>query len=451
MSGATTIAAIATPPGHGGIGIVRISGPDTPAIAQRVLGQLPRPRWATCVSFRDGAGQAIDRGLALYFPAPHSYTGEHVLELHGHGGPAVLGLLLKRAFELGAQPARPGEFSERAFLNGKLDLAQAEAVADLIASASESAARAAGRSLSGEFSARVHRLSEALIHLRLHIEAALDFPEEEIDFLADATLRERCRAILEDSGELLARARQGRLLRDGLTVVLAGPPNAGKSSLLNALAQQDSAIVSPIPGTTRDVLREHIALDGLPLTLLDTAGLRDTADDVESEGVRRARAAAQQADRVLLLVDDSATDETQIAALAARLPPEVTHTLVRNKIDLTGRAPGLIHEGGAGRAPELAMSLKTGAGLAALRTHLKACVGYSAEAPGTFSARRRHTEAIIRARALVEQAGARLASRQGELAAEELRQAHQALSEITGEFTPDDLLGRIFADFCVGK
>lgn len=451
MSGVTTIAAIATPPGHGGIGIVRISGPDTAAIARAALGQLPRPRWATCVAFRDGAGQTIDRGLALYFPAPHSYTGEHVLELHGHGGPAVLGLLLKRAFELGARPARPGEFSERAFLNGKLDLAQAEAVADLIASASESAARAAGRSLSGEFSARVHGLSEALIDLRLHIEAALDFPEEEIDFPADATLRERCRAVLEDSAELLARARQGRLLRDGLTVVLAGPPNAGKSSLLNALAQQDSAIVSPVPGTTRDVLREHIALDGLPLTLLDTAGLRDTADDVESEGVRRARAAAQQADRVLLLVDDSAVDEAQIAALAARLPPGITHTLVRNKIDLTGRAPGLIHEGDAARAPELAMSLKTGAGLTALREHLKAGAGYRAEAPGTFSARRRHVEAITRARALVEQAGARLASRQGELAAEELRQAHQALSEITGEFTPDDLLGRIFADFCVGK
>jgi tRNA modification GTPase len=445
VSSTDTIAAIATPPGHGGIGIVRVSGPAAPAIAEALLGRLPPPRYATRARFRDADGAALDDGLALYFPAPHSYTGEQVLELHGHGGPAVLALLLERTLALGARRARPGEFSERAFLNGKLDLAQAEAVADLIASGSAAAARAAARSLAGEFSARVRALTEGLIALRTRIEAALDFPEDDGDFQTAQKIGNRIAALEAELERLQAAARQGRALRDGLTVVLAGPPNAGKSSLLNALARHDSAIVSAVPGTTRDVLREHIALDGLPLTVLDTAGLRDSGDEIETEGVRRARAAMAQADRVLLVVDDAAADDTQIAALRAQLPPEAPGTLVRNKIDLSGRAPG------ACGADEIALSIKTGAGLEALYAHLKAAAGYAGEGGGTFSARRRHLEALTRARGHLRAAAAQLAVHRGELAAEELRRAQNALSEIGGEFTSDDLLGRIFAEFCIGK
>jgi len=350
----------------------------------------------------------------------------------------------------GARPARPGEFTERAYLNGKLDLAQAEAVADLIESASAQAAQAALRSLEGVFSRRVQQINEQLIGLRLHIESALDFPEEEIDFLADTALLASCHELAGSIDALLADARQGQLLHDGMTIVLAGRPNAGKSSLLNLLAQRDSAIVSPVPGTTRDVLREHIQIEGLPLHILDTAGLRASTDAIEIEGVRRARAAMQQADRVLLVIDDSTETDAGIAQLIAELPSGVALTLVRNKVDVSGRAPGL-QPAKHGEVPAVALCARSGAGLAALHTHLKSCMGYQAAGEGTFSARRRHLDAMRQARIHAEAACAQLAGRQGEIAAEELRQAQQALGEITGEFTSDDLLGRIFASFCIGK
>ena len=445
-----TIAAIATAAGTGGVGIVRVSGSDVPALACAILGRMPEPRCAGFSSFRDASGQTIDQGLALYFPAPYSYTGEHVLELHGHGGPVVMDLLLQSVLAAGARLARPGEFTERAYLNGKLDLAQAEAVADLIESASAQAAQAALRSLEGVFSRRVQQINEQLIGLRLHIESALDFPEEEIDFLADAALLARCHALAGSIDALLADARQGQLLHDGMTIVLAGRPNAGKSSLLNLLAQRDSAIVSPVPGTTRDVLREHIQIEGLPLHILDTAGLRASTDAIEIEGVRRARAAMQQADRVLLVIDDSTETDAGIAQLIAELPSGVALTLVRNKVDVSGRAPGL-QPAKHGEVPAVALCARSGAGLAALHTHLKSCMGYQAAGEGTFSARRRHLDAMRQARIHAEAACAQLAGRQGEIAAEELRQAQQALGEITGEFTSDDLLGRIFASFCIGK
>ncbi len=451
---ADTIAAVATAAGRGGVGILRISGPLTRSLAEGLIGSVPDPRHATLATWVDAAGHHIDQGLALYFPAPHSFTGEEVLELQGHGGPVVLDLLLRRVLELGARAARPGEFSERAFLNGKLDLAQAEAIADLIESGSEAAARAALRSLEGEFSRHVHALVESLIALRLHIEAAIDFPEEEIDFLADGALTQRCAQLQRKMDDLIAHARQGCLLREGMTVVLAGRPNAGKSSLLNALAERDSAIVSATPGTTRDVLREYLQIDGMPLHLIDTAGLRVTTDDVEGEGVRRAQRAMQQADRILLLLDDAQGETAASTALLGQLPSSIPYTLVYNKIDLSGRTPGICagqdaHSTDSGMA--LAVSAQLGAGLDALRDHLKRCMGFQNAETGAFSARRRHLDAIARARAYTAQAGQQLQQKRGELAAEELRLAQQALGEITGEFTSDDLLGRIFASFCIGK
>ena len=446
----TTIAAIATPPGRGGIGIVRISGDQTPHIARTLLGRLPPPRYAQFATFRDADGAPLDQGLALYFPAPHSFTGEHVLELHGHGGPVVMDLLLQRVLTLGARLARPGEFSERAFLNGKLDLAQAEAVADLIDSASTDAARAALRSLEGEFSRRVHALVEALIRLRMHIEAAIDFPEEEIDFLADNVLQESFEKIQTQLAELRSAAQQGSLLHDGMTVVLAGRPNAGKSSLLNALAQRASAIVSATPGTTRDIVREQIVLDGMPLHVLDTAGLRTSQDDIENEGVQRARDAMLRADRVLLLVDDNEETAAGIVALLSELPADLRLTLVRNKVDLSQRPSGSAARGETG-LPEVAISALSGVGLDELRTHLKECMGYAMAGQGTFSARRRHLDALQQAQEHIQHGAQHLKARQGELAAEELHQAQQSLSEITGAFTSDDLLGRIFSSFCIGK
>ena len=444
-----TIAAVATPPGTGGVGIVRISGPNAPGIARALLGRLPVARHASFARFRGTDGSTLDEGLALYFPAPHSFTGEHVLELHGHGGPVVLDLVLQAALAVGARPARPGEFSERAFLNGKLDLAQAEAIADLIESASAEAARAALRSLQGAFSQRVRAISEQLIGLRLHIEAALDFPEEEIDFLADESLSQRAHRLAGEIDALLADTRQGQLLHDGMTVVLAGRPNAGKSSLLNALAQYDSAIVSPVPGTTRDILRERIQIDGLPLHVLDTAGLRESTDAIESEGVRRTHEAMRRANRVLLVIDDNEEQGDSVRTLIAQLPAGAGITLVRNKIDRSGRAAGPVAE--KTEIPEIAISAQNGSGLDVLRAHLKACMGYQTAGEGVFSARRRHLDAIARARAHLDAALSQLAARRGELAAEELRQAQQALGEITGEFTSDDLLGRIFSSFCLGK
>lgn len=444
-----TIAAIATPTGRGGIGVVRISGPATRTVAEALLGALPKPRLASYRPFRDAHGQALDHGLALYFPAPHSYTGEDVLELHGHGGPMVLDGLLSRILELGARMARAGEFTERAFLNGKMDLAQAEAVADIIDAGSREAARAALRSLDGEFSRRVHSCVELLTRLRIYVEAAIDFPEDEIDLLADARVTAELDLIKSALAQLLAQARQGSLLQEGMTVVLAGPPNAGKSSLLNALVQRDAAIVSPIPGTTRDVLTEQLHIDGMPLHILDTAGLRASSDEIEAEGMRRARTQMQRADRVLFVVDAAASDPTAIQEAQTYLPDDVPWSLIKNKADLVGVAPGIIK---TMHAIEITLSAKTGAGLDLLRTHLKTCMGLQNAGAGTFSARRRHLDAIERARAHVEHGRAMLIDKHaGELLAEDLRLGQQVLGEITGEFTSDDLLGRIFTEFCIGK
>jgi tRNA modification GTPase len=446
-----TIAAVSTAPGRGGIGVIRVSGPDVPTLAERLLGTLPAPRRAELHTFVDERGESIDQGLALYFPAPHSFTGEHVLELHGHGGPVVLDLLLQRLLGLGARLATAGEFSQRAFLNEKLDLAQAEAIADLIDSGSAQAARAALRSLQGEFSVRVHELAERTLELRMWIEAAIDFPEEEIDFLADRALGERMDGLRRRFAELAETARQGALLRDGLTVVIAGRPNAGKSSLLNRLAGYDAAIVTPIAGTTRDVLRERISIDGLPLHVLDTAGLRDSPDVIEAEGVRRAHAEISRADRVLFVVD--ASDPEAVRAIdgdLARLPAEVPRTVVFNKVDRSGE-PARVAAGEGGTVRVYA-SAATGAGLDGLRQHLKDCIGFHPSAEGALSARTRHIDALRRARAHVESAHRLLVERHaGELVAQELRDAHQALGEITGEVSSDELLGRIFSSFCIGK
>ena len=450
MSRTDTIVAAATPPGRGGIGIVRVSGPKAPEIAAVLLGELPLPRRATFARFSDAEQEPIDAGLALFFPAPHSYTGEHVLELHGHGGVRVLEALVARVAELGARRALPGEFTQRAFLNNKLDLAQAEAIADLIEAGSREAARAAMRSLQGEFSAMVRGLTEAVIDLRMYVEAAIDFPEEEIDYLADRQLEARFDALRAHFDAVEQSARQGRLLRDGMTVVIAGRPNAGKSSLLNRLAGYEAAIVTPIPGTTRDIVRERIDIDGMPLAVLDTAGLREEADLVEAEGIRRAHAEMRRADRVLFVID--AVDDPQAAAYTeekTRLPAAVPVTLLLNKCDLAAGIPMADTMSGP---PRITLSALTGEGLESLRAHLKACMGYQTIEGSTVSARERHLEALSRARRQVEDAERRLRdSRAGELVAEELRGAGQALGEITGEFSSEDLLGRIFGSFCIGK
>ncbi len=443
-----TIAAIATPPGRGGVGIVRVSGPKVRAIAEAVAGELPPPRHASFRDFLDADGRVIDQGLVLYFPAPRSFTGEDVLELQGHGGPVVMDLLLRRVLGLGARLARPGEFSERAFLNDRLDLAQAEAVADLIDAETEAAARLATRSLQGEFSRRIQALQEKLVELRVYVEAALDFPEEEIDFLADGQVQARLAAVIEAVAAVRAGAANGRLLREGINLVIAGRPNAGKSSLLNALAGTEAAIVTAVPGTTRDVLRERIALDGVPVHLIDTAGLRETDDEVEREGVRRARAEIERADRVLWVYDAGA-GRPDLDEILSGLPSGVPVTLVRNKVDLVGEAPALDEYQGL---PQVALSARHGQGLELLRRHLLEGAGYHAGSEGQFLARRRHLDAIDRALAALQRGAEVLqATAAGELLAEELRLAHQALGEITGEFTADDLLGEIFSSFCIGK
>ena len=458
-----TIVAAATPPGRGGIAIVRLSGPAVPAIAVALLGALPQPRFATRAEFRrDGdAGRAtdsiIDSGIALYFPAPHSYTGEHVLELHGHGGPVVVEELIARAVAQGARRAQPGEFTQRAFLNGKLDLAQAEAVADLIDAASQAAAAAALRSLQGEFSQRVSALGEALAALRTQVEAAIDFSEEDIDLLPAAALRGRLAPLVQQLAALRATSVQGRLLTEGVTIVIAGPPNAGKSTLLNRLAGHEAAIVTPIPGTTRDILRERILIDGMPVHVLDTAGLRAQAGDaIEAEGMRRAQAAMLHADHILFIID-AATDPGASAyeRESARLPRAVPVTLVLNKMDLCP----LPASGAAGRVPpvraglaSIALSARTGAGLEQLREHLKASVGLVQSGSGVISARARHLEALGRCADHLGMACRQLESGGGrELIAEELRCAQQQLGEIIGIDSPDELLGRIFASFCIGK
>ncbi len=446
---ADTIAAVATPSGRGGVGIVRISGPAAMAIAERMLGQCPPPRRADYLPFRSIDGTVLDMGIALFFAAPHSFTGEDVLELQGHGGPVVMDLLLETAVQLGARNALPGEFSQRAFLNDKLDLAQAEAIADLIDSGSVQAARCALRSLQGEFSRRVQDLTEELIQLRLYVEAAIDFPEEEVDFLADGVVTARLHALREQLRAVQEAARQGSLLREGMNVVLAGLPNAGKSSLLNALAGRDSAIVTDIPGTTRDVLREQISIDGMPLHIIDTAGLRDSGDAIEQEGVRRAWVEIERADGVLLLVDDQTGIGTAERAILARLPQRLPVTFIHNKIDLSGRAAASQPEGDE---VHIYLSARHGTGLDLLRRHLKQSMGYTGAGEGVFSARRRHLDALTRAAAHLDAGTAQLEQyRAGELLAEELHLAQQSLGEITGVFTSDDLLGRIFTSFCIGK
>lgn len=445
------IAAIATPPGQGGVGIVRISGPNLRSIATAITGRLPEPRRAELSDFLDVQGEVLDRGIALFFPAPHSYTGEDVLELQGHGGTAVMNLLLDRCLQLGARLAEPGEFTLRAFLNDKLDLVQAESVADLIEASSAEAARSAMRSLKGEFSATIQKLVQSLIDLRVLVEATLDFPEEEIDFLQSARAMEQLQIIQEQLEQVLLASRQGSLLQEGVKVVLVGQPNVGKSSLLNQLAGDDVAIVTEIPGTTRDTIRQSIQLAGVPIHLIDTAGLRETSDIVEQHGIARTHAAIQQADMVLLLADCrhglTSADQTVLAGLPARLPV----LTVYNKIDLLNQAPR-VEQNSLGKAVYL--SAKQGEGIELLRATLLETVGWQANLAGggVFMARQRHLRALMQAKAALECAATWLNDAcQLEMLAEELRMAQQALSSITGEFTADDLLGEIFSSFCIGK
>ncbi len=419
-----------------------------PQIAAAILGTLPVARRAHLCAFLDHHRNAIDEGLALYFPAPASYTGEHVLELQGHGGALVMDLVTKRLLELGCRMARPGEFSERAFSNGKIDIAQAEAIADLIDAGSSAAARAAVRSMQGEFSQRIADLNAGITALRVFVEAAIDFPDEEIDFLGGEALRERLAAVFVAFESITAQARQGALLRDGLNVVIAGKPNAGKSSLLNKLAGDEVAIVTDVPGTTRDVLRRLVHIDGLPVNLIDTAGLRAAADVVEAEGVRRARSEIVRADHVLYILD-AAIDPDGWAAEVEQLPAGIPRTLVFNKIDLIAAAPRLET---SAVPPRIFLSARSGAGLDLLRGHLKESAGYLEPESGALAARRRHLDALGRAQQHVQEAAAILRStRAFELFAEDLRLAQRALGEITGEFTSEDLLGEIFASFCIGK
>lgn len=453
MTSSDTIAAIASAPGRGAVGVIRVSGPHVPQIAESIIGHLPAPRVAQVAQFLAADGEPLDRGLALYFPAPASYTGEHVLELQGHGGVWVLDSLLQRLLELGCRMARPGEFSERAFLNGKIDIAQAEAIADLIDAGSAAAARAAVRSMQGEFSAHVHDLQAQITGLRTLVEAAIDFPDEELDFAPGSVLGDRIAKIFMSFDAISAAARQGALLREGLNVVIAGKPNAGKSSLLNKLVGDEIAIVADQPGTTRDVLRQQVHVDGLAVNLIDTAGLRRSADAVEAEGVRRAFAELGRADRVLYILDAAApaaqSGASELAAELSELPRDVPVTLIFNKIDLSGAEP-LVDE--SRDPPRVFLSARTGAGLELLRAHLKNRAGFSGGESGAFSARRRHLDALHRAQACVVQAAQLLTeTRAFELFAEELRRAQLALGEITGEVSSDDLLGEIFSSFCIGK
>jgi tRNA modification GTPase len=442
-----TIAALATAPGVGAIAIVRLSGPRAHAIARALTGHDATPRMAELKTFRSTAGVPLDRGLVLFFPGPRSFTGEDVVELHCHGGRVVADTLLAAALELGARAAEAGEFTLRAFLNDRIDLLQAEAIADLVASGSAQAARAAVRSLEGEFSVAVAALQQSLTTLRVRIEAWLDFPDEELPFDAAPECAAELEAIVAQLDELSLRARSGRALRDGLSVAIAGAPNVGKSSLLNRLAGYDAAIVTEIPGTTRDPLREHLTLDGLPVTIVDTAGLRDTDEPVEREGVRRARLEVARADRLLWVTDAREPLTEALAAARAAQAGGGAITIVANKIDLAPAAPRKDAEQGA---PVVYVSALTGEGLDALVAHLRESAGVAGEAEGTFSARRRHLAALERTRAELDAARAHLSGAL-ELAAEHLRNAQTALSELTGELTSDDLLGEIFGTFCIGK
>lgn len=455
MATLDTIAAQATPPGRGGVGIIRLSGPDALRIANAIsLRSTPtKPRFAHYSSFFDRDDNVIDQGLLLFFPGPNSFTGEDVVELQGHGGPVIMSQLLARTVELGARLARPGEFSERAFLNDKLDLAQAEAIADLIESGSEQAARSAMKSLQGAFSSRINELLQQLIELRMFVEAAIDFPEEEIDFLSDGRVQAKLEGVLQQLDAVFREARQGVLLKEGMRVVLAGRPNAGKSSLLNQLAGSDRAIVTAIAGTTRDVLREHIHLDGMPLHITDTAGLRDSPDEVEQEGIRRAWQEIEQADRILLLTDASEhqQDNPELfwPEFVSAVQDKSRITVIRNKIDLTQESAGFST---TGKFPLVRLCARSGQGVDSLREHLKSIMGYDSQVETGFTARQRHLDALRRTRECLETGLDQLRCHgAGELLAEDLRFAQEHLGEITGRFTPDDLLGEIFSSFCIGK
>ena len=435
-----TIAARATAPGRGGIGIVRVSGPDVKEISRQILGEIPEPRLATYSDFSDGE-DVIDQGIALYFNAPGSFTGEDVLELQGHGGPVVLEMLLNRVINLGARIAAPGEFSQRAYLNDKMDLAQAEAIADLINSSTEAAARGAVRSLQGEFSTRINQLVAKVIELRVFVEASIDFPEEEIDFLSDERIEVQLAEVYQELDKVLAETSHGALLVEGASVVLMGKPNAGKSSLMNLLTGRDTSIVTDIPGTTRDVVNETLQLDGIPLRLVDTAGIRNSLDEIEAEGVKRALAAGEEADLVIAVVDASEPDANK---QAESLLEDRRTVVVFNKIDLVADTDLLIDG--------IQMSAKTGLGLQGLKDQLKKRLGLSLNEGSGFTARNRHIIALGYGReALAAASSLLIEQRAGELVAEELRVCQQNLSEITGEFTADDLLGEIFGSFCIGK
>ena len=445
-----TIVAQATAPGRGGIGILRVSGPLATEVAQAVLGKCPKPRMADYLPFKDADGTVLDQGIALYFKSPNSFTGEDILELQGHGGQVVLDLLLKRILQIdGIRLARPGEFSEQAFLNDKLDLAQAEAIADLIDATSEQAARSALKSLQGEFSKKVNELVDSVIYLRTYVEASIDFPDEEIDFLADGKIEANLRGIINQLDGVRAEAKQGSILREGMKVVIAGRPNAGKSSLLNALAGREAAIVTDIAGTTRDVLREHIHIDGMPLHIIDTAGLRDATDEVERIGISRAWTEIEQADRIILMLDSSDPESADLSKVRseflAKLPTTLPVTIVRNKIDLNGEQASESEQGGY---KIISLSAQTHDGVQLVREHLKQAMGFQTGMEGGFLARRRHLDALEKASEHLQIGLVQLTEfHAGELLAEELRLVQTYLSEITGEFTSDDLLGNIFSSF----
>lgn len=450
-----TIVAQATPPGRGGVSIVRVSGPATQAIAKDIIGFIPKPRYATFTEFKDQKKQTIDEGIALYFQGPNSFTGEDVLEFQLHGGPFVVDRLLQRVLCLDVRLANPGEFSYRAFLNNKIDLAQAEAIADLIHADSEQAARSAVRSLQGDFSRCIHTLLDQLIQLRKLVEASIDFPEEEIDFLSENHVQEKLHDLIGALEKVQASAKQGALLQEGMTVVIAGEPNAGKSSLLNCLSGKASAIVTDIAGTTRDILREYIHIDGLPLHVVDTAGLRETCDAIEEEGVRRARAAIENADLVLLMVDgfsvnvSACLEELAGVKKTLGLSDKLPVVLVKNKIDLTGEQPG---EETIDGAVMLKLSAKEKSGIDLLKNYLKRHMGYQQSEEGVFIARRRHLDALAEVKQFLKNGETQLQQHHaGELLAEDLRLAQCALGKITGDFTSDDLLGEIFSSFCIGK
>ncbi|HEX9392857.1 MAG TPA: tRNA uridine-5-carboxymethylaminomethyl(34) synthesis GTPase MnmE [Usitatibacteraceae bacterium] len=441
-----TIAAIATPAGQGGIGVVRVSGPLTSSLLQSIVGRVPAARVATLATFRDATGDAIDQGIVLYFPQPNSYTGEEVCELHGHGGPVVLRQLLQRCLSLGCRLAVPGEFTRRAYLNEKLDLAQAESVADLIAASSAAAAHSAARSLTGEFSARVNGLKNGLIELRMHVEASIDFPEEEINPSDRSAQTQALDALQKQVQQLMHEAGQGVVLRDGLTVVLIGRPNVGKSSLLNSLAGEDVAIVSPVPGTTRDYVRATILLEGVPIHLIDTAGLRDAQDEVEKIGIRRTWAAINQAGAAMLIAEAGEMIGTAEAEILAKLPPNLPIVWVYNKIDIHAQQAS---RRGDGKDTQIRLSALTGEGIDLVRRWLLETAGWQPSGEGVFMARARHMAALNDAIAHLEDA--KMVASQLDLFAEGLRLAQNALSTITGEFTSDDLLGEIFSRFCIGK